>query len=88
MAVGQEVLIKPRPDQVGQRHPVLQAGRERDRVGGHQARTARAVLAPADEHLAQAPVIALVGRDREPLQADGHGRGLPAAPRWQLLPNT
>jgi hypothetical protein len=88
MAVGQEVLIKSRPDQVGQRHPVLQAGRERDRVGSHQACTARTVLAPVDEHLAQAPVIALVGRDREPLQADGHGHGVPAAPRWQLLPHT
>jgi len=63
MAIGQEVLTKPRPDQVGQRHPVLQARRERDRVGGHQARTARPVLAPVDEDLAQAPVIALVGRE-------------------------
>jgi hypothetical protein len=88
MAVGQEVLVKPGADQFGQRDPVLQARRKRERIGGHQAGTGSPVLAPVDEHLAQAPVIVLASGEREPLRADGHGRGVPAATRWQLLPNT
>jgi hypothetical protein len=60
-AVRHEELVKPRPDEVSQRHLMLEADGQRDGVNVHQARTAGAVLAPVDENLAEAPVVALVG---------------------------
>ncbi len=77
--VRQEVLVEPGPDQLGERNPVPQADRQRDGVRAHQARTAGAVLAPVDEDLTQASVVALVGGEVEPFSVNGHGRGVPAA---------
>jgi hypothetical protein len=78
--VGQEGLAKPRPDQLGERNPVRQARGQRDGVRAHQAGGAAAVLAPVDEDFAQAAVVALVGGEKEPFRADGHDRGVSAAP--------
>jgi hypothetical protein len=65
-----------------------QAGGQRDGVRAHQARGAAAVLAPVDEDLAQVSVVALVGGEIEPFRADGHDRGVSAAPLRHVPLNT
>jgi hypothetical protein len=55
-----------------------QAHGQRGGVHAHQARTAGAVLAPVDEDLAKAAVVTLVGGDREALDVDSDGGGVPA----------
>jgi hypothetical protein len=78
-AVGHEGLVKPGADEVGQRNLMLQAQGQGDGVHVHQAGAAAAVLAPVDEHLAEAPVVTLVGGDPEPLGVDGDRGGVSAA---------
>jgi hypothetical protein len=84
MPVGREELTKAGPDQLGKRDPVREADGERDGVRAHQARGGGAVLAPVNEDLAKASVVALVGGEAETFSADGHGRGESAAPPGHL----
>jgi hypothetical protein len=84
MPVGREELTKARADQLSKRDPVREADGERDGVRAHQARGGGAVLAPVDEDLAEASVVALVGGEVEPFSTDGNGRGVSAAPPWHL----
>jgi hypothetical protein len=79
MAVGHEELVKPGADEVGERNLMLQAQGQGEGVGVRQAGTAAAVRAPLDEHLAQAPVVTLIGGDPESLGVDGDGDGASAA---------
>ncbi len=58
---------------------MLQAQGQGDGVGADQASCAGAVLAPVDEDLAEAPVVALVGGEAEPFGANGHGGGVSTA---------
>jgi hypothetical protein len=67
-------------DQLGERNPVRQARGQSNGVRADQPSGAGAVLAPLDEDLAEASVVALVGGEIEPFHADGHGRGVSAAP--------
>jgi hypothetical protein len=59
---------------------VPQAGRQGRGVGVEQACAGAAVLAPADEDLAEASVLTLVGGQAQPFGADGYGDGMPGAP--------
>jgi len=77
--VRHEELVEPGPDQLAQRHVMLQADRQGDGVGVHQAGRAGAVLAPVDEDLAEAPVVPLVGGEAEEFGADGDAGGVSAA---------
>jgi hypothetical protein len=77
--VGHEDQVKPRADEVGERHLVLQAQGHGDRVGADQAGGARTVLAPVDEDLAEAAVVTLVGGEVEPFGANGDGGGVSTA---------
>ena len=79
VAVGHEELVKPGADEIGERHLVLQAQGQGDSVGVDQAGGAGAVLAPVDEDLTEAPVVALVGGEAEPFGADHDGGGVSAA---------
>ena len=77
--VGHEELVESGTDEVGERHLVLQAQGQGDGVGADQAGGAGAVLAPVDEDLAEAPVVALVGGEAEPFDANHDGGGVSAA---------
>ena len=79
MAVGHEELVKGGADEIGERHLVLQAQRQGDGVGADQAGRTGAVLAPVNEDLTEAPVVALVGGEAEPFGADHDGGGVSAA---------
>ena len=76
---GAAFFAEPGADEVGQRNLMLQAQGQGDGVRLRQAGTAAAVLAPVDEHLAEAPVVALVGGDPESLGVDGDRGGVSAA---------
>jgi hypothetical protein len=77
--VRHEELVESGADEIGERHLVLQAQGQGDGVGADQAGGAGAMLAPVDEDLAEAPVVALVGGEAEPFDADGDGGGVSAA---------
>jgi hypothetical protein len=75
---GREVQAESRTDQIRQRHPVPESSGQRGGVTVQQAGTRHAVLAPADEHLAQRAIYPLVGGQAEMLPADDHRGGVPA----------
>jgi len=85
--VGHEELVESGADEVGERHLVLQAQGQGDGVGADQASGAGAVLAPVDEDLTEAPVVALVGGEAEPFGADGDGGGVSAATPGHMRTN-
>ncbi len=76
--VRHEILPESRADEIGQRHPLLQAHGQSGGIHAHQPRSAAAVLAPVDEHLAEAAVVALVSGNNEPLRVDRDGGGVAA----------
>jgi len=77
--VRHEELVKSGANEVGERHLVLEAQGQGDGVSAHQAGGAGAVLAPVDEDLAEASVVAPVGGEAEPFGADHDGEEIRCA---------